>query len=77
MVSGNYLKCSNLSVTYEFGQTMLDKMKLSRLALTLSASNLFTICAKELDGQAPTQSGFAETQLSDRPTYSFGLTVSF
>ena len=77
VVSGNYLKCSNLSVTYEFGQTMLDKMKLSRLALTLSASNLFTICAKELNGQAPTQSGFAETQLSDRPTYSFGLTVSF
>ena len=77
VVSGNYLKCSNLSVTYEFGQLMLDKMRLSRLALTLSTSNLFTICAKELDGQAPTQSGFADIQLSDRPTYSFGLTVSF
>ena len=77
VVSGNYLKCSNLSLTYEFGKEMLEKMRLSRLALTLSTSNLFTICAKELDGQAPTQSGFAETQLSDRPTYSFGLTVSF
>ena len=77
VVSGNYLKCSNLSITYEFGKTMLDKMGLNRLALTLSGANLFTICAKELDGQAPTQSGFSTTQLSDRPMYSFGLTVSF
>ena len=77
VVSGNYLKCSNLSLTYEFGEKLLDRMRLSRLALTLSGANLFTICAKELDGQAPTQSGFAETQLSERPMYSLGLTVSF
>ena len=77
VVSGNYLKCSNLSLTYEFGEKLLDKTKLSRLALTLSGANLFTIAAKELKGQAPTQSGFASIQLSDRPTYSLGLTVSF
>ena len=77
VVSGNYLKCSNISMTYEFGERVLSKLQLSRLALTLSTTNLFTICAKELDGQAPTQTGFSTTQLSDRPTYSFGLTVSF
>lgn len=77
VVSGNYLKCSNISMTYEFGERILSKLQLSRLALTLSATNLFTICAKELNGQAPTQTGFSTTQLSDRPTYSFGLTVSF
>ena len=77
VVSGNYLKCSNISVTYEFGKSILDKLHLSRLALTLSGANLFTICAKELNGQAPTQSGFASTQLTERPNYSFGLIVSF
>ena len=77
VVSGNYLKCSNLSLTYEFKEDILKKMRLSRLDLTLSATNLFTVSAKELKGQTPTQGGFATIQLSDRPTYTFGLTVSF
>lgn len=77
VVSDNYLKCSNLSLTYEFAEPILNKLKLSRLALTLSGANLFTICSKKLDGQTPTQSGFAAIQLSDRPNYSFGLSVSF
>ena len=77
VVSGNYLKCSNLSVTYEFADPILKKLNLPRLALTLSGANLFTICSSKLKGQTPTQSGFATIQLSDRPNYSFGLTVSF
>lgn len=77
VVSANYLKCSSLSLTYEFGKKILPKLKMSRLALTLSGSNLFTICSKKLNGQTPTQGGFSEIQLSERPTYSFGLNVSF
>lgn len=77
VVSGNYLKCSNLSLTYQFKEELLKKMRLSRLDLTLSATNLFTVSAKELKGQTPTQGGFATIQLSERPTYTFGLTVSF
>ncbi len=77
VVSGNYLKCSNLSLTYQFKEELLRKMRLSRLDLSLSATNLFTISAKELKGQTPTQGGFANIQLSDRPTYTLGLTVSF
>ena len=77
VVSANYLKCSSLTLTYEFGKKILDKLGMSRLALTLSGTNLFTISSKELNGQTPTQGGFSEVQLSDRPTYSFGLNVSF
>ena len=77
VVSGNYLKCSNLSLTYEFGEHILNKLHMSRLALTLSGANLFTICSSKLKGQTPTQSGFATIQLSDRPNYSLGLTISF
>jgi len=76
VVSGNYLKCSNLMVTYEFGERILPKLHMSRLALSLSATNLFTISSKKLKGQTPTQ-GFTEVSLSDRPTYSFSLSVSF
>lgn len=77
VVSGNYLKCSNLSLTYEFGKHIRNKLQMSRLALTLSGSNLFTISSSKLKGQTPTQSGFATIQLSDRPNYSLGLTISF
>lgn len=77
VVSANYLKCSNLSLTYRFGKEILEKLSMSRLEFTLSGSNLFTICSKKLRGQTPTQGGFSEVQLSDRPTYSLTLNVSF
>lgn len=77
VVSANYLKCSSLAFTYEFGKDILSKIGMSRLALTLSGTNLFTLCSGKLKGQTPTQGGFSEIQLSERPTYSFGLNVSF
>ncbi len=77
VVSANYLKCSSLNITYAFGENMLSKIGLSRLELSLSGTNLFTLCSGKLKGQTPTQGGFSEIQLSDRPTYTFGLSVSF
>lgn len=77
VVSANYLKCTNLSFTYAIADHLLQKWGLNRLEVTLATTNLFTICSSELKGQTPTQSGFAEIQLSDRPTYSLGINVSF
>ncbi|MDE7074338.1 MAG: TonB-dependent receptor, partial [Odoribacter sp.] len=77
VVSSNYLKCQNISLTYQFDENLIKKAGMSRLELTLSGGNLFTVCSKKLKGQTPTQSGFADIQLSDRPTYSIGLNVSF
>ena len=77
VVSANYLKCSSLTLTYEFGEQILSRLHMSRLALTLSGTNLFTICSRKLNGQTPTQGGFSEIQLSERPTYTLGLSVSF
>ena len=77
VVSADYVKLQNLSLTYEFDKKMLRKMHLGRLALTLSATNLHTWCDKRLRGQTPTQGGFSEIQLSDCPVYTFGLNVEF
>ncbi len=77
VVSANYLKCSSLNLTYELGKQLLSRMGISRLAITLSGTNLFTLCSSKLRGQTPTQGGFSEIQLSERPTYSFSLSVSF
>lgn len=77
VVSANYMKLSSLALTYEFAQKQLDKMGLNRLAITLSGYNLYTWCDSALKGQTPTQGGFTEIQLSDTPSFTLGLNVSF
>ena len=77
VVSGNYLKCSNMSFTYDFPIEKLEKWGISMLSASLSTTNLFDIKSKKLKGQTPIQSGFSETQLSERPTWSLSLSVSF
>lgn len=77
VVSGNYLKLATLSLTYEFDVKWLQKIGLSRLALNLTGTNLYTFCSGKLKGQTPQQSGFNEVQLTDCPQYTFGLDISF
>lgn len=76
VVSANYLKFSNLNLTYEFSKKQLEKMRMQRLAITLSAYNIYTFCNKELRGQTPTQGGFTEVQLSDTPSFTLGVNVN-
>ncbi len=77
VVSADYLKLSQVTLTYEFDQKVLDKLSLSRLAITASGSNLYTWCDKKLKGQTPTQGGFSEVQLSERPYFTLGVNVQF
>jgi len=77
VVSADYLKLQSLSLTYELPDKVLDRLGLQRLAFTLSAYNLFTICDSALKGQTPTQGGFTTIQLSDRPSFSFGMNIQF
>ena len=75
-VSADYLKLQSLSITYEFDKQLLSHIGFQRIALTLSAYNLFTICDSKLKGQTPTQGGFTTIQLSDRPTFTFGVNLT-
>ena len=77
VVSGDYLKCSNMSLSYDVPVGKLEKYGISMLTATLSTTNLFDIRSKKLKGQTPIQSGFSNTQLSERPTWSLSLSVSF
>ena len=74
VVSANYLKCTNIGLTYSFDA---ERLKLQRLELSLSTSNPFVWSAKALKGQTPVQSGFTDIQLSERPTYTIGLNITF
>lgn len=77
VVSASFLKLSSLSFGYELPEAWLKKYGLSRLGLSLSGSNLYTWSARQLRGQTPTQGGFSKVQLSERPSFSFGINISF
>ena len=77
VVSGNYLKLQSLNLRYRLNPKLLRKTPLSDVNFAFSTQNLFTISAKELKGQDPTQAGFAKPSLSVRPSYTLSVNISF
>lgn len=77
VVSADYLKLQSVSVTYDLPDNLLRKWGVNRIAVSASAYNLFTIADSALKGQTPTQGGFSQIQLSDRPSFSMGVNVIF
>ena len=74
VVRADYLKCTNLGLTYSFDA---GHWGISLLEVSASVSNPFIWTSSKLKGQTPVQSGFTEVQLSERPTFTFGLNVTF
>lgn len=78
VVSGSYLRLSNLALRYQFTRKQLKGLPFSNLAFDAAMTNVFTLKSSALGGQDPTQSGFSlQTSLSLRPSFTFGLRVSF
>ena len=77
VVSGNYLKCSSMTLRYIVDSKYLKKTPFSSVSVSLSGTNLFTWSARKLKGQDPSQAGFAKPNLSLRPAYTLGVNVSF
>lgn len=78
VVSGDYLRLSQLTLRYQFTPRQLKNWPIKTLRLDFTTSNVFTICSSKLKGQDPSQSGFSSsTTLSIRPSYTFGINVSF
>ncbi|MFR7875782.1 MAG: hypothetical protein ACLU4J_04920 [Butyricimonas paravirosa] len=78
VVSGNYLKLTNISLRYNIPVQWLKKCYMKSAYVSLTGVNLFTLCHKDLKGQDPNQSGTSpRINLSLRPTYSLTLNVSF
>lgn len=77
VVPGDYLRLSNMSLSYNFKAYQLKRTPLKSLRIDFSMTNVFTIASGKLHGQSPTQAGFASVNLSERPAYTIGLNVSF
>lgn len=78
VVSNDYLKLTSASLRYVVPDELCRKLCLRSAYISVSGTNLFTICRKELRGQDPSQSGSsALINISVRPTYSLKLNVTF
>lgn len=77
VASGDYLRLSNITLSYNFKDYQLKGTFLKSLRLSFNMTNVFTLASDKLDGQDPTQAGFTGINMSLRPSYTFGLNVSF
>lgn len=77
VVSGNYLRISSLSLSYNFTARQLKRTPLKSLRFSFTASNLRTFGSRKLNGQDPTQANNETAVLSIRPSYTIGFDVSF
>lgn len=78
VVSGNYLRLQNISFRYILPKRFCKKIMMQSAYVSLTGTNLFTICSKKLKGQDPSQSGSSDlVNLSIRPMYSLQVNVTF
>ncbi len=78
VASGDYLRLQSVVFRYTFDKDFLKKVRVSNAYVSLSGSNLFTICDKKLKGQNPEQSGATDiVNISLRPNYTVSLNINF
>lgn len=80
VVSGDYVRLSQLALSYQFRDKQLKKwgLPISNASVDLAITNVFTIKSSKLKDQDPTQSGFSvNTALSLRPAYTLNLRLTF
>ena len=72
LVSGSFLRCSQLSISYYLPKVVCRKIRATSISISGNTNNLFVIASKKWNGYDP------ETGSSKQPRiYSFGLSVSF
>lgn len=73
VVSGSYLRCTNLGLNYFFPKKIVNRMRLGNLSLSLSVSNPFMINSKDFKGLDP------EVATGNQPitrNYSFSINMT-
>ena len=53
VVPGDYLRLSNLSLSYNFRPVQLKRTPFKSLRIDASVTNVFTLCSSKLNGQTP------------------------
>ncbi len=77
VVSGNFMRCNSISLSYLFNGSLVRKLYLKSLSMSLGISNPFVIKAKGLQGRDPEQLTMGSGTIPPQQTYSFTMSVTF
>lgn len=72
VVSGSFLRCTQLQLSYNLPQQICAKFKATSLSLHASTNNLFVIASKRWNGYDPELGNSTQPRI-----FSFGLSVGF
>ena len=77
VVSGNFMRCRSISLSYSLSSDIVRKMYLKSLSVSLGVTNPFVIKAKGLQGRDPEQVTLGSGTIPPQQTYSLMLNVTF
>lgn len=77
VVSGNFLRCTALSLSYSLPREVVKKMFLRDVSFSLGVSNPFVIKSKELKGRDPEQVTMGSGTIPPQQSYSLMLNITF
>ena len=77
VVSGNFMRCNSISLSYSFDSDLIRKIYLKSLSLSLGVTNPFVIKAKGLQGRDPEQVTMGSGTIPPQQSYSFTMSVTF
>ncbi len=77
VVSGNFMRCTAISLSYSLSEDILKKMYLKGASLSLGVSNPFVIKSKDLKGRDPEQVKLGSGTIPPQQSYSLMLNITF
>lgn len=76
VVSGNFMRCRSISLSYSMPSKILARTFLKSASLGLGVSNPFVIKSKDLKGRDPEQVTMGSQTIPPQKTWSFTLSVT-
>ncbi|MCT4614692.1 MAG: SusC/RagA family TonB-linked outer membrane protein [Marinifilaceae bacterium] len=77
VVSGDFLRCRSLSLSYSLANNLCKRLKMNSVNLGFTVNNVFTIKDKDLKGRDPEQVDLGSKTIPPQRTYSLSLNVNF
>jgi len=77
VVSGNFMRCTNISLTYDLPDFIAKKLYVKGASCSLGVSNPFVIASKDLKGRDPEQVRLGSGTLPPQQNYSLMLNITF
>lgn len=76
VVSGNFMRCRSISLTYRLSDKLLKQTFLRHVTLGVGVTNPFVIKSKDLKGRDPEQVTMGSGTIPPQKTWSFNLSVT-